>query len=101
MQIDGINHIVGVESLAVMKDDPGTDFENPFGGSRLRLPALKQLRNRSAVRVDFDEAVHDLITDVDRHPVDEGSRVEAVGGGAARHPEPESTAAARYRVLRN
>ena len=98
VQVQRIDNIVRVQRLAVRESNALADIEDPIGSARLRFPVFEQFRRGPVVLVDLDEAVHDLIGEVDRHPIGDRPRIEAVRGGAARHAELEGAARCRRRL---
>src|SRR5882724_1516787 len=95
MQVQRIDDVVGIERLAVVEGDALAEVEDPFGGAGLRFPALGQLRYRLVVGAVLDEAIHQGEADLQRDGVRIGRDVQAVGGAAAGHAEPERAALLR------
>ena len=58
----------------------------------LGLQAFGEFADRVALRVDLDEAVPELPAVGDRDRVGVGAGIEAVGGAAAFHAEPQRAA---------
>src|SRR5690606_29973163 len=77
MEVDRVDHILGVERLAVMKCNTLADLEDPTHGIRT-LPALSELWNQVAVRKDFDQLIANRHADDPLHLLGERPGIEGV-----------------------
>ena len=92
VQVDGINHVVGVQRLAVAEGDAFAHVKGPVGRAGLDVPFFKQLTNSIAVVSDLHQAVEDHQAHGNRDGVGVGQRIEAVRRRTALHAQAQSAA---------
>ena len=100
MMIDGENHIIGVEGLAVVEFDAVAQFEDPGSGIRRGFPALREFPDNASIRCHFRQVVaagpgrHDVVR------IEQSCPVETVRRGAAAHRRAKQPAAPGLRCPR-
>ena len=95
--VEGVDHVVARELLAVVELDPALHADGPLGGVGVRRHFIGKAELRRRVGAELHQALVKLRSAGEVEVVHRVVAVEGVGGPATGAPEPDRAPAARLR----